>query len=168
MVAARWRRGPVFVPRIWSSKWDRKLAHGSAKTAIVVSNFGRWVFVILRVCGAIRRPPVTDPRPPINQPRLAHEAAQPATPQSHGVQRWPGERGGRSGTRHMTANSTVSAHCPPNVVPLGGPFFGAVFQPRHLPLGAALRGPCGGVSVESIDTILAARLLVILWPTSAD
>ena len=62
---------------------------------------------------------------------------QPATPQSHGVQRWPGERGGRLGTRHMTANSTVSVHCPPNVVPPGGPFLGVVF------LATPLAARCG-------------------------
>ena len=61
----------------------------------------------LRYCvpaGPFRRPLFADPRPTLNQPRLAHEAAQSAAPHGDGGRRWSGERGGGSGTRHVTAN----------------------------------------------------------------
>ena len=124
VVAVRRRRGPVFGTRIWSSKWDRKLLHGRAKTATVVLIFGRWGLAILCVCGAICRPPFADPRP--TPTRLALEAAQPAAPQSSGGRRWPGWRGGRAGMRHVTTNSAVSLRCPPVLVPPSGPILRTV------------------------------------------
>ena len=91
------------------------------KTATMVSIFWRWGLAILRVCGAIRRAPVADSHLTLDQPRLVHEAAQPAAPQRYEGRRWPSERGGRTGTRHVTANSAVSLCCPPVLVPPSGP-----------------------------------------------
>jgi hypothetical protein len=127
-VVAAWQwRGPVFGTRIWSSKWDRKLAHGRTKNGHTGFQFRTLGFEILRAFGVVRRPPFADPRPTLNQPRLAHEAAQAAAPHGNGGRRWSGEHGGGSGTRHATANSTVAHRCPPYVVPPGGPIFGVTF-----------------------------------------
>jgi hypothetical protein len=92
VVAVRRRRGPVFGTRIWSSKWDRKLLHGRAKTATVVSIFGHWGLAILCVCGAVPRPPFADPCPPLNPSCTRARATRGAAKQWGAALAWRARR----------------------------------------------------------------------------
>ena len=114
--------GPDSGPQNGTGNW----AHGRGKTATVVSNFWR---LGLGFCASVG--------PLLVRPSLAH-AQTSTSPASRPKSRNPrrrkaiGEalawRARLALARHMTANSTVSPHCPPEVVPRGGPVLGTVLS----------------------------------------
>ncbi len=112
----------VFGTRIWSSKWDRKLLHGRAKTATVVSIFGHWGLAILCVCGAVPRPPFADPCPPLSPPCTRTRATRGAAKQWGAALAWRARRA-RGHAPRDREQCRFSA-LPPVLVPPRGPVLG--------------------------------------------